>query len=64
VIPILILCAAAAVGLRALWANKRGRSDPVSLVVDIIVAVGVLVLVIEGSIFFLDLSWWKELGQE
>lgn len=62
-VPILILVAVAIVALHALWAQKRGRFDPVLLVGDAIVAVAVLFLVVEGSGFFLDYSWWKELGQ-
>ncbi|MDE3136404.1 MAG: UPF0182 family protein [Acidobacteriota bacterium] len=63
-IPILVFIAAAAVGLHAFWAKKRGRFDPVVLVGDAIVAGGLLILVVEGSSFFLNYSWWKELGQE
>jgi uncharacterized protein len=62
-IPLLLFLAAAAVALHALWAQKRGRFDPVVLVGDIIAAVGLLILLVEGSSFFLDYSWWKELGQ-
>jgi uncharacterized membrane protein (UPF0182 family) len=63
-IPILVFIAAAAVGLHAFWAQKRGRFDPVVLVGDAIAAGGLLILVVEGSSFFLNYSWWKELGQE
>jgi uncharacterized membrane protein (UPF0182 family) len=63
-IPILVFIAAAVVGLHVLWAQKRGRFDPVILIGDAIVAVGLLILVVEGSSFFLNYSWWKELGQE
>jgi uncharacterized membrane protein (UPF0182 family) len=62
-IPILVFVAAVAVGLHAFWAQKRGRFDPVVLVGDAIVAGGLLILVVEGSSFFLNYSWWKELGQ-
>jgi len=63
-IPLLIFLAVAAVALHAFWAQKRGRFDPILLIGDAGVAVAVLILVVEGSSFFLNYSWWKELGQE
>ena len=63
-IPLLIFLAVAAVALHAFWAQKRGRFDPILLIGDAGVAVALLILVVEGSSFFLNYSWWKELGQE
>ncbi len=63
-VPFLVFLAIAAVALHAFWAQRRGRLDPVQVVTDGIGAVAFLVLVIEGSDFFLNFAWWKALGQQ
>ncbi|HEV2386432.1 MAG TPA: UPF0182 family protein [Candidatus Acidoferrales bacterium] len=62
-IALLILLAAVLVALHALWMRRFGRLDPILLIGEAIVAIGVLISVVTGSEFFLDYSWWKELGQ-
>jgi uncharacterized protein len=62
-ISLLILLAALVVVLHAFWMRRLGRPDPVVLISEAVVAIGVLIAVVTGSEFFLDYSWWKELGQ-
>ena len=62
-VSFLILLAAAVVALHVFWTRRGGQFDIALAVVDSIIAAGVLFLVVEGSNFFLDYSWWKGLGQ-
>ncbi len=59
----LVFLAALFVGGRAIWAQKRGRFDPVVLIRDAAIAIATLILVVQGSAFWLNYAWWKELGQ-
>lgn len=62
-VSFLILLAAAVVVLHVLWTRRRGGSDVAVAVIDSVIAVAALVLVVEGSNFLIDYSWWKALGQ-
>src|SRR5579875_4143962 len=62
-VPLLILIAAIIVVSHAFWVQKRGR-DPLVVIGDIVIAFALLILIVRGSGFLLNYSWWKELGQE
>lgn len=62
-ISLLILLAVLVVALHALWMRKLGRLDPIFLIGEAAIAIGVVITVVTSSDFFLDYSWWKELGQ-
>jgi uncharacterized membrane protein (UPF0182 family) len=64
-VSFLLLVAVAGVVLHVLWARRHGRVDPIIVAVtDAVIAIGVLVLIVQGSDFLLNFAWWKELGQE
>ncbi len=59
----LIIIAIAAVFLDVRFARRRRRYDPTVLIRDIGIALAVLYLLIEGSRFWINYAWWRELGQ-
>jgi uncharacterized membrane protein (UPF0182 family) len=59
---VLVVVAAIIIALHAWWAQRRGH-DSAIIIADVVIAVAVLILVVNGSRFFLNYSWWKELGQ-
>jgi uncharacterized membrane protein (UPF0182 family) len=63
-VSLLIFLAAVAIALHAFWAQRRRRFDPLVVIGEAGISLSVLFLVVEGSDFFLDFSWWKELGQQ
>ncbi len=62
-VGLLFLVAAVVVALHAFWAQRRRQAGALTAITDGILAIALLVLVAEGSGFFLNYSWWKELGQ-
>lgn len=63
-ITALFVIAVVAVGLAAqLRARRHGTLDPGALLRDLGIAAALLYLAIEGSSFWIDFAWWRELGQ-
>ncbi|HEY7855649.1 MAG TPA: UPF0182 family protein, partial [Terriglobales bacterium] len=62
---ILFVIAVVLVVLYAQWRKRRlrGRFEPATVVRAIGVAIAALYILIEGSRFWIDFAWWKELGQ-
>ena len=62
---ILFVIAVVLVVLYAQWRKRRlrGRFEPATVVRAIGVAIAALYILIEGSSFWIDFAWWKELGQ-
>ncbi len=61
-VNLLILVAIAAVFLDVRRVLRRRRYDPTVLIRDIGIALAGLYLVIEGSRFWINYAWWRELG--
>ncbi|HXR98868.1 MAG TPA: UPF0182 family protein [Terriglobales bacterium] len=62
---ILFAIAVVLVVLFAQWRKRRlrGRFEPATVARAIGVAIAALYILIEGSRFWIDFAWWKELGQ-
>lgn len=59
---VLVIVAAIIIALHAWWTQRQGH-DSAIIIADVVIAVAILILVVNGSNFLLNYSWWKELGQ-
>lgn len=62
-VSLLILLAAILIAVHAFWRRSRRTFDPAMVIGEAVVAIALLIIIVTGSDFLLDYSWWKEMGQ-